>query len=197
MKFLQLHETPGARPGPSLMGAMVGSAIGLSAVFAAGYSIWAFRLIRESALQYAAIAAVIFCLGGFVIQRAVVRRGAAWSFPVCFAIGFIAYAVLWSAAWIGLRGKYQADLIGAVLGLAALVWLWRRAFGGTAGFVELFLVLLVCHSIGYYLGGELHALVPGRTGKLFWGASHGLGFGAGMGFVLHRLQRPAKPAAGR
>lgn len=167
---------------------MIGSALGLSAVFVAGYSIWAFRVIRESAVQYAAIAAIIFCLGGWVIGRIAVRRGAAWSFPLCFAIGFIAYAVLWSAAWFLLRGKYQADLIGAVAGLAALTWLWQRAFGSTRGFLVMFAVLLALHSAGYYLGGQLYAAVKGTNGRLLWGAAHGLGFGAGLAFVLVRCQ---------
>jgi hypothetical protein len=196
MKFLGLHETDGARPPPSVPVAMIGSALGLAAVFAAGYSIWAFRIIRESALQYSVIAAIIFCLGGFVLRAAAVRRGAAWSFPVCFALGFIAYAVLWSAAWFALRGKYQADLIGAVAGLAAMLAILRAAFGGGRGFVMMFVVLLALHSAGYYLGGQLYAAVKGTNGRLLWGVAHGLGFGAGLGFVLASLQRrPASSAA--
>lgn len=199
MKFLALQDEAKACPPPALPAAMLGGALGLAAVFAAGYSVWAFRLIRESATQYAAIAAIIFCLGGAVMKLVAVRRGPVWGFPLCFAIGFIVYAVLWSIAWFALRGRHQADLIGAVAGLAALTWLWQWAFGRAQGFLVLFLVLLALHSAGYYLGGQLYAAVKGTNGRLLWGVAHGFGFGAGLGFVLWRLQsRPpaSVPAAG-
>jgi hypothetical protein len=74
-----------------------------------------------------------------------------------------------------------------------MVWLLQSAFGTRPGFLRLLLVLFVCHSAGYYLGGELYAQFRGSTGRLLWGVAHGLGFGAGLGYVLHTLQRaPAR-----
>jgi hypothetical protein len=87
-----------------------------------------------------------------------------------------------------LKGKYQADLLGAAAGLAVLIGLLRSAFGSTANFWLLFGVLFAAHSAGYYAGDWAHAQFGGAIGRLLWGAAHGLGFGAGLGFVLHELQ---------
>jgi hypothetical protein len=44
------------------------------------------------------------------------------------------------------------------------------------------------HSAGYYLGEALYATVRGATGRLLWGAAHGIGFGAGLGAALYMVQ---------
>ena len=69
-----------------------------------------------------------------------------------------------------------------------MTWLLQRAFGRTTGFFPLFGSLLVLHSVGYYAGEQLYAAVRGIPGRLLWGAAHGLGFGAGLGYVLQRCQ---------
>jgi hypothetical protein len=70
----------------------------------------------------------------------------------------------------------------------------RASFGSTSSFLTLFGVLFTLHTLGYTLGDELHVLVRGTNGRLLWGAAHGLGFGAGLGYVLFHCQRGAENA---
>ena len=195
MKFFGLSVSTAAdAPAPrSLASSVLYGALSFAAVSAAAYSIWAFRLVRQEAVLYSAIAVVYLGLGGLALGRLVVAPGAWKRFPLLFAAAFFAYAIGWCAFWFGLRGKALADLWGALAGLAAMTWLLQSAFGTRPGFLRLLLVLFVCHSAGYYLGGELYAHFRGSTGRLLWGIAHGLGFGAGLGYVLRALQRvPAR-----
>jgi hypothetical protein len=153
------------------------------------YAIWAFRLVPGTAALYATTTVVYVGLGGLALSRLVMAPAAWRKFPLLFAAAFLVYAICWCAFWFGLKGKFLADLWGAGVGLAAMTWVFQRAFGQRSGFLRLFVVLLALHSAGYYLGGELYTLVGGTSGRLLWGAAHGLGFGAGLGYVLSHCQR--------
>jgi hypothetical protein len=194
MKFFGL--TPEAAAGgsqtnqkaPSLLFSIIYGSLSFGAVSVLAYSIWAFRLIPGTTAMYSTTAAVYVGLAGLALSRLVVAPGAWKRFPLLFALAFILYAIGWCAFWFGLKGKYRADLFGALAGLAAMTWLFQCAFDKKGGYLRLFAVLFVFHSIGYYLGGELYAQAGKSTGKLLWGAAHGLGFGAGLGYVLHYCQ---------
>jgi hypothetical protein len=173
-------------------GAMIYGAVGLGVVSVIAYSIWAYKLIGGTGAMYASVAAVYIGLSGMVLSRLVVGPGATGRFAALFAIAFLAYAVAWCVFWFGLKGKYYADLWGAAAGLAAMTWLVQNAFGKTDGFWCAFGVLMGLHSLGYYLGGALHAAIRGPVGQLLWGAAHGLGFGAGVGYLVYRAQEPLK-----
>ena len=164
------------------------------AVSVLAYSIWAFRLIPGEIALYSATAAVYIGLAGLALSRLVIAPGAAKKFPLLFAIGFLLYAICWCAFWFGLRGKFHADLWGAAAGLAAITWWFRRTFGSRSAFVPLFAVLFTFHSLGYYLGDVLYGAVRGTGGRLLWGAAHGLGFGAGLGYVLFFCQSRSSAA---
>ncbi len=182
-------------PAPGLPRAVGFGGAGFAAVSTLAYGIWAWRLMPESPAMYAVIALVYLGLGGAVLGRLVAGPGSWSRFPLCFATVFLVYAVIWCAFWFGLRGKHFADLWGAALGLAALAWLLQRAFGAKGGFAVLLLVLFALHSAGYYAGGVLNGTYRGPTGKLLWGAAHGAGFGAGLGYVLWRLQAGVRASA--
>ena len=196
MKFFGLASegAPGAGQGaavPSRSASMLYGSAAVGAVSLLAYSIWAFRLVPGAAALYATTAAVYVGLGGLVLSRLVRIPGAARRFPPFFAAVFLVYAVGWCAFWFGLRGRHHADFWGAAAGLWAMVWLFQRAFAKPGDFLSLFAVLFTMHSLGYYLGAVLHGAWPGTTGRLLWGAAHGLGFGAGLGALLHDCQRPS------
>ena len=191
----QVLARPAAAPvrAPASAGfAMVYGALGLGLVSVLAYSIWAYKIIGGTAALYSSVAAVYLGLGGVVLSRLVAGPGATGRFAGLFALAFLVYALAWCAFWFGLKGKYYADFWGSVAGLAAMTWLVMRAFGKTDGFLLMFIVLLACHSLGYYVGGALYASVKGSTGRLLWGAAHGLGFGAGAGYLVYRCQEPLK-----
>lgn len=177
----------GIRP-VGLMYSILYGALSFAIVSVLAYSIWAFRLVPGEAAMYTAIAVVYLLFSGLALSRLVLVPGAWKRFTVLFALGFALYAIIWCAFWFGLRGKHYADLWGAAVGLAGLAWLLQRAFGVEGGFARLFVVLFALHSVGYYAGGELHAHFRGSTGRLLWGAGHGLGFGAGLGWALYLCQ---------
>jgi len=179
-------------PPPGLTFSIVYGGIGFAVVSVLAYSIWAFRWVPGTAAMYLSIAAVYLGLSGLALSRLVTQHGAWKRFPPIFAVGFLLYAVAWCVFWFGFRGRYFADLWGALLGLAAMIWWLRRAFHSRAGFLRMLVVVFSAHSLGYYLGGELYSHVRGAPARLLWGACHGLGFGAGLGYVLFRVQLKTK-----
>jgi hypothetical protein len=174
---------------------MLWGCVTFSAVSVLAYSIWAYRLIPGTAAMYASTAAVYIGLSGLALSRLVSAPRQRKRFPLIFAGCFIIYAICWCACWFGLGGKFRADLIGSIVGLAAMTALLQSGLGRKTGFLLNFAVLLALHSVGYYAGGELHELVRGSGGRLLWGAAHGAGFGAGLGYVLFRLQAPLSRSA--
>ena len=189
-------ESPAADPpraaGPGLGFALGYGGVGFGLVSAIAYSLWAFRLVNGAAFLYASIAGVYIGVGGLVLSRLMRDAGARKTFPLWFALGFVIYAIGWCACWFGLKGKFQADFWGAVAGLASMTLLWQRLYGRPGDFWRLFAGLFALHSAGYYLGEALYATMHGPTGRLLWGAAHGVGFGAGIGYVLWRCQHSSK-----
>lgn len=184
------------RPPASLAFSVLYGAIAFAIVSVLAYSIYAFRLIPGTGGMYAAIAVVYVALTGLALSGIVAGPGVASRFALLFAISFIAYAAVWCVFWFGLRGKHHAELWGSALGLAAMAWIIARAFGYRAGLLPLFGVLFAFHTLGFHGGEVLHDLVRGTPGKLLWGVGHGLGFGAGLGFVIAQCQAGLKAGLG-
>lgn len=188
------NPAPATRAGvrgivPGMAGAMVYGAVSFGLISTLAYSIWAFQWIRGTTAMYSSIAAVYIGLSGLALAG-LVRPPHRWQrFPLVFAGAFLVYAIAWCAFWFGLRGRHLADLWGATVGLGGMTFVLQRYFGASGGFLPSFLVLLACHSAGYYAGGELYAAVGRSTGRILWGAAHGVGFGAGLGFALVHVQR--------
>ncbi len=161
---------------------------GLVSVLA--FSIWAFKLVPGAGPMFAAIALTFIVLSGLTLSRLISTSVSRLRFSIIFASAFFAYAFFWCVFWFGLKGKYHADLFGSVVGLATLTWILQRALGTgkPSGFLSRFAVVFMFYTLGYYFGGECYYLVGGSTGRLLWGASYGLGFGAGLGYLLYHCQ---------
>lgn len=188
----RLRAAEGALPPvPSVARSVLWGALGFAVVSLAAYSVWAFRLVAGTGMLYASIAAVYLGASGAILARLVPPSGRI-RYLGLFTLGFAGYAALWCLCWFGLRGRYHADFHGSVLGLGWLAWLHWRAFAARGPWVPAALVLLALHTLGYTLGDDLHALVGGVHGRLLWGLGHGLGFGAGLGWLLHQAQNAAR-----
>jgi hypothetical protein len=164
-------------------------AVAFGTVSTVAYGIWAFGLLPYGLGMYAAIAVVYLGLGGLALAGLVAGRGVFPRVTALFAAAFLAYAVVWCLFWFGLRGKHHADLWGAAVGLALMTLIIRRVFGANGSGLAAWAVLFAYHTLGYTLGDELHAAVRGPVGRLLWGAAHGVGFGAGLGWLLAAVQR--------
>jgi len=136
---------------------------------------------------------LVFVLGtGLMLHRLLDGARSYARFNTMFFPAFIAYAVVWSIAWFKL-GFGRGEWIGSAAGCAAFVAVLAAFLRGWRGLLSAWLMLFLCHSAGYFIGGVLyypsdHGVVP----KLLWGLLYGLGFGAGIGFAFWQLQRANK-----
>jgi len=174
----------------SLLFSILYGGIGFAVVSVLAYSIWAFRLVRGQGPMYLSIAIVYVVLSGWVMGRLVLAPKAQFRFMGLFATGFAAYAILWCLLWFGLTGKHHGDLYGSALGLLAMAVIFKHAFGASFNLLFVSGILFTFHTLGYYLGDDLYQIVGGSTGRLLWGAGHGIGFGAGLGCLIHQCQVP-------
>lgn len=152
------------------------------------YSLWAFRLVRGEAILFSAIAVVYLGLSGLALGRLSIIPGSLLRFMGLFALSFLLYAIVWCVFWFGLGGQHHADLFGSAVGLLLMALIFHKAFGANAGLVASFSILFAFHTLGYYAGEICSAEVGRRAGRLLWGACHGLGFGAGLGALIHLCQ---------
>jgi hypothetical protein len=194
--------------------AILQGAIGFLIVSVAGFSVWAFggkwfyKQTGEAGM-YAACAVVFLGLSGLLLHPLVEGQRRLVRFYLIFVPSFLAYAILWCAAWFALRFGL-GEWLGALAGCVGFVALVARGFKNYRGFIKVCIVVFLFHSIGYFLGGRFMHWLGGADGaaltgctksqlselaKLSWGAFYGLGFGAGIGFAFHSFQRPEKSPA--
>ena len=201
---------------PTAAGAVLYGAAGFTVVSLAAYSVWAFgggwfRGRGGGPGLYAAIAAGVLALGGGGVHPLLRGERRLARFYGAFLPAFLAYAVVWSGFWFWL--KFGAgEWLGALFGCAAFVALSAWRLGGWGAFWPALAVFFVLHTAGYFAGGwsmgelmtQARAEAAGSPerarlaalAKLSWGFFHGLGFGAGLGFVYHALPaRGGRPSS--
>jgi len=155
------------------------------------YSFWAVagrvmsRAVGEAGF-YAACAVLFVVLGAVLLKP--LTHLSFGRFAALFAGAFMAYALCWCLAWFLLRGKV-GEWLGSFSGslafcvvLAAVFRAWSSVFLAT-------LVLFLCHSAGYFLGGAAYYAKIIAPPQIAWGLFYGLGTGAGIGFALYYAQR--------
>ncbi len=167
------------------------SALVFSLTGVAGFSLWAFagRRLGET-LLYLAITAVFLVLPPLLLGGLLSGQRPRLRFALVFIPAFIAYAAVWCLAWFSLKSK-AGEWLGSVGGCAAFAGVSALFLGGGSRLPGAFLVLFLAHSAGYFAGDQVFtALKHSQTSMLLWGLLYGAGFGAGVGWVFRRLDRP-------
>jgi len=190
------------------LSSMVLGALAFGLVSVIAYSLWAFRpgfLPKGEVALYSSIALAYLLLAGLFLHRLVPGERKLLRCYAAFVPAFLVYSVCWTVCYFTLGGVL-GETIGSVLGLAALAAILLGALRlDLCWFWECLGLLFLFHTLGYTLGGLcyyssyeagpgnrlLAPLLEGhRTlGMLLWGLFHGLGFGAGLGYVFSRSGR--------
>lgn len=198
----------------SLIRAVLGGAWRFAMVSIAGFSVWAFagkwfRGHGGEVVLYAASTVIFISVAGLLMYPLIRGPQPLIRFYNIFVPAFLVYGCVWSVFWFLLRfgaGEWLASLAGSVCFVTVCAW----RFGNMRPVTGAALVFFVTHSVGYFAGGKLMAFLmsPGTAhvlaglsksqcltlAELSWGLLYGLGFGAGLGYLLHVLQATAKPS---
>jgi hypothetical protein len=126
-------------------------------------------------------------LAGVLMSPLVLGPGNVARFFVVFTLAFLLYSIGWMAAYFVL-GDLSGEIAGALAGTALMALAICFVFGRMTKVIQVFLILFIGNSLGYFAGRELHATVNGRAGMLLWGACFGLGLGIALGRVFHDVQ---------
>lgn len=169
------------------------------------FSIWAFgsRVFTSEPSLYAACALVFLGLGGLALTPGSIletKKDIA-SFCLRFAVGFAAYAFLWSISWFTFQDTF-GEVLGSFVGLLAMMTLLRREAACSHSILTATAVAFLWHTLGYYTGGLTYQALQGRgqlgiqlpfepstivtLARLSWGLFFGLGFGIGLASLIQR-----------
>lgn len=192
---------------PSLASSLWRGVVGFTIVSVAGFAPWAvgghwlYPRIGEAGL-YAVCALVFIGLSGLLLHRLIIGPGSLSRFYKLFTVSFTAYAVVWIAGWMALRG-HAGSLTGLFAGNLVLGWMLTRAFDARSQFAGVVASLFLLNTAGYFLGGWIEGAIVGTKhltllglsrpstvtlAMLLWGVAYGLGFGAGWGIAFHLCQ---------
>lgn len=157
---------------------------------------WFYRTVGEGGLYAACLlaflGAAVLLLPALLTGERRVRRTALWFLPA-----FTAYAVVWCACWFGFGGR-TGEWTGALIGGAVFVALSVWTLGRPRTLFITTLVFLAAHTAGYFAGDLAYRVLGSSASKtigmLAWGVCYGIGFGAGIGWLVHACQaRPRDP----
>ena len=198
---------------PTLSASIWRGALGFTVVSLGGFAPWVlagrwfYRNVGETGL-YIACAIMFIGLSGWLLHRLIIGPGSLVRFYQLFGLAFVAYAVLWTIAWMTLGGN-KGGVAGALVGTTVMGVIFVAGFGAWKALLKVVVVLFVANALGYFLGGWAYQavgmlkegnslwIVLGTTtrsamAKLAWGVFYGLGFGAGIGHAFHACQADAR-----
>lgn len=153
---------------------------------------WFYRTVGEVGLYVACLVtflvAALLLLPGLLSGPHRVRRCAAFFIPA-----FTAYAVLWCACWFALGGR-AGEWLGALAGGAAFTLIAIGVLGRPRSVLLALVVVISAQVLGYFGGDTAMRFIadggrPGAIGMSAWGVCYGVGFGAGLGWLIHACQR--------
>jgi hypothetical protein len=188
---------------PTLAASVLRGMVGFTLVSVGGFAPWPiferwFRSMGEMEL-YVACLAVFIGLSGICLHRLIIGPGSLVRFYKLFSLAFTAYAAVWVAVWVWLRG--DAGVIGGLLGGAVAMGLVLAfAFDALRATIKVIAALFVLNAIGYYFGGRIAgklAIDHRALGMLLWGVCFGVGLGAGLGLAFYFCQEGARAAISR
>jgi hypothetical protein len=193
---------------------MARGALGLALVSIAAFVPWmlagAWKYDNELAM-YGSCAAIFIVFSGLALHRLAIGPESLKRFCVFFSVAFLAYAVAWTAGWMGLRGQHThlRSAVGLIAGALTMGALIAGVFDAWGALARIVAVLLALNAAGYFLGDAIEGVLlrakevplPGFTlsgaalllaMKVLWGVCFGLGLGAGLGYAFHAAQEKAR-----
>ncbi len=148
---------------------------------------WMYRRLGELG-SYAAWTALFIFAAGKLLQPLIHSEAEARSFYGIFGKAFLSYALVWTVLWMAFQNQ-TGEWLGSLAGTLVMGSSLAGAFNRRPSSLRISAILFALHSAGYFTGKILFMTVTGKTGMLLWGAAYGLGFGAGIGYALHQLQK--------
>jgi len=185
---------------PALAASILRGVFGFTLVSVGGFAPWPvferwFRSMGEMDL-YIACLAMFIGLSGVCLHRLIIGPGSLLRFYKLFSLAFSAYAVVWVALWVCLRG--DSGSIGGLLGgSTAMGLVLAFAFDAQRAIIKVVVALFVLNALGYYFGGRIAgklAIDHRALGMLLWGVCFGIGLGAGLGLAFYFCQQRARAA---
>lgn len=174
----------------------------------ASFATWALgsHFFPSEAAMYTMCALVFLSLGGPALVPAAGLANGRGRLGFClrFAIGFIAYSLLWSVSWFTFRDTF-GEVVGSFSGLLALAAILGRGRHSSDSLLTATAILFLWHTLGYYTGGFAYKILQGRgpfgiepflsrestviLARFSWGLYYGLGLGAGLTALLQRSRQ--------
>jgi hypothetical protein len=188
---------------PTLGTSMLRGILGFIIVSVAGFAPWPIfeRWVRgrgEIEL-YLACTAVFIGLSGLCLHRLIIGPGSLSRFYKLFSFAFLAYAIVWVAFWMWLRGNsgVWAGLLAGNIVMGAIL---AFAFDAQRSAMKIIVALFALNAIGYFAGAWIEGKLISEhrvAAMLLWGACYGAGFGAGLGIAFHICQARVRILLGR
>ncbi len=189
---------------PSLLTDIVAGVWRFTGVALLGFAPWAiagswfYRTTGELGLYCACL--VSFLLGALLFLPGLMPTTFSWGgrckrTALYFFPGFVLYAIVWCLCWFLLKGK-TGEWSGAILGGLVFTYYctWALQRPQKTMHVRRLLVVSVIfiatHAIGYFSGETAMSWVTTQSGMKTlgmwaWGLCYGIGFGAGLGYIIH------------